>query len=144
MGDLAKGSLKSKTVKIEPLSQILPSPSHSSREFPTSQSTRGQKRPRRMATASVRSYALPDSDDDVTLGFSPELAIPRKERKPREQSNLQKWIYHLTELQKQEVKKVSSCLHVKPISNRRFCSTKTTKNASSLQWTVERVCAWPR
>lgn len=62
--------------------------------------SKGRKRPRRTVTA-VRSYAVPGSDDEA-IADGDDMG---KHRKPAETS-LQKWIYHLGELAKEENRKV--------------------------------------
>ncbi|KAG6830977.1 hypothetical protein H0H87_006628 [Tephrocybe sp. NHM501043] len=57
---------------------------------------RRRKRPRRSATA-VRSYVIPDSDDDAIVDDEEVSNKPRVV-----ESNLQKWILHLSELLKDE------------------------------------------
>jgi hypothetical protein len=65
---------------------------------------RGKKRPRRAATT-IRSYAVPDSDDD-----SMEFSAQEREKKPEiEESNLKKWVKHLGILVKEEQRKVRLC-----------------------------------
>ncbi|KNZ73051.1 hypothetical protein J132_01436 [Termitomyces sp. J132] len=89
-------------VKIEALYALL-SPSFSAKtrlEASSSSSTHagGRKRPRRTATT-IKSYAIPDSDDE---GISDDEI----EKKPKiQESNLQKWIFHLGELLKEEKRK---------------------------------------
>lgn len=63
--------------------------------------SRGRKRPRRTAKETVRSYVVPDSDED--LGTSDQ-----DENEPFEETNLQLWIKHLSILLKTETRKVSS------------------------------------
>lgn len=85
-------------VKVEPTHGTLSS-------SPTSNSpnsmSRGRKRPRRTAKETVRSYVVPDSDED--LGTSDQ-----DENEPFEETNLQLWIKHLSILLKTETRKVSS------------------------------------
>ena len=74
--------------------------------------SRNKKRPRRSATSSVKSYLVPDSDDESILDEhkpdSMSLAKSKEAGKKKAESNLQRWIKHLTALQKEELKKVSN------------------------------------
>lgn len=73
--------------------------------------SKNKKRPRRSAASTVKSYLVPDSDDESILseqkpdGVSWEKSKDAGKRKA--ESNLQRWIKHLTALQKEELKKVS-------------------------------------
>jgi hypothetical protein len=67
-----------------------------------------KKRPRRTAAATIRSYVVPDSDDEdiaeeaeITWG----MHVDAKKRKV--ESNLQQWIKELSVLLKEEQRKVS-------------------------------------
>lgn len=74
---------------------------------PFSSILRGQKRPRRSTAVSIRSYAVPDSDDDAIVddgGFSGQGEIDKK--KKMKDSSLQVWVKHLAELLKEEQRKV--------------------------------------
>lgn len=77
-----------------------------------SPSSRNKKRPRRSAASTVKSYLVPDSDDESILGeHKPDgvtLAKSKEAGQRKAESNLQRWIKHLTALQKEELKKVSS------------------------------------
>jgi len=74
--------------------------------------SRSKKRPRRSAASTVKSYLVPDSDDESILdeqkpdGVS--WAKSKEAGKRKAESNLQRWIKHLTALQKEELKKASS------------------------------------
>jgi len=74
--------------------------------------SRNKKRPRRSATSTVKSYLVPDSDDESILDEhkpdSMTLAKFKEAGKRKAESNLQRWIKHLTALQKEELKKVSN------------------------------------
>jgi len=74
-------------------------------------SSRSKKRPRRSAASTVKSYLVPDSDDDSILDEhkpdSVSLAKSKEAGKRKAESNLQRWIKHLTTLQKEELRKVS-------------------------------------
>ncbi|EGN92146.1 hypothetical protein SERLA73DRAFT_173118 [Serpula lacrymans var. lacrymans S7.3] len=68
-----------------------------------------KKRPRRSAAASVRSYAIPDSDDEAIAEEDDDtvenalMTLQAKKRKV--ESNLQRWIKHLAVLLKDEQRK---------------------------------------
>lgn len=71
---------------------------------------RGRKRLRRSAATSVKSYAVPDSDDEAIVDEKPDYLgweDSKSAKRKKVESNLQRWIKHLTVLQKEEQKKVS-------------------------------------
>ena len=76
--------------------------------------SRSKKRPRRSAASTVKNYLVPDSDDESILDEqkpdSMSWAKSKEAGKKKAESNLQRWIKHLTVLQKEELKKVSSHL----------------------------------
>ncbi|KAI0304324.1 Squalene/phytoene synthase-domain-containing protein [Multifurca ochricompacta] len=70
----------------------------------TSNVARTRKRLHRSAAATVKSYALPDSDDESPIHGIPE--VPRRRTGTRAvDSNLQLWIKHLSTLKRDENKK---------------------------------------
>lgn len=86
------------TIRSEIPFDPLPGPSSSKPRI----SPRGKRRPRRSAAASVKSYVVPDSDDEEIAGGKSDDHV----KKRRVESNLQRWIKHLTLLYKEEQKKV--------------------------------------
>ncbi|TFY69079.1 hypothetical protein EVG20_g3301 [Dentipellis fragilis] len=64
-----------------------------------------KRRPRRSAATHVKSYAVPDSDDDAITGEKPDLGAESKVRKRKVESSLQRWIKHLQVLLREEQKK---------------------------------------
>lgn len=66
--------------------------------------SRNHKRLRRSTTNNIRSYAVPDSDDDAIMYG--EHIEDRHEKKKFRASSLQLWIKHLAELLKAEQRKV--------------------------------------
>ncbi|OBZ71375.1 hypothetical protein A0H81_08367 [Grifola frondosa] len=71
---------------------------------PAKSNLRGRKRPRRSTTTIVKSYVVPDSDDEEIADVQDELV--QKHAKTRKvESNLQRWIKHLAILLKEEQKK---------------------------------------
>ncbi|KAF8645256.1 hypothetical protein AX16_008081 [Volvariella volvacea WC 439] len=67
-----------------------------------SSSPRAKKRPRRSA-ATVRSYIIPDSDDDIVMD---DHSVARQEiRRPIYESPLRRWLKHLGDLCKEEQRK---------------------------------------
>ena len=71
----------------------------------------GKKRPRRSAASSVKSYVVPDSDDeDIVMGEEDPRKLKGVQQRPakkrRAESNLQRWIKQLTILFKEEQRKV--------------------------------------
>ncbi|KAI0317788.1 hypothetical protein OF83DRAFT_1119562, partial [Amylostereum chailletii] len=92
---------------IEPLPSSSPGRASTSNTSPSSPRTRtgsvsSRKRPRRSAATSVRSYAVPDSDDDV---IAEEVSVWHKQPKRKVESDLTLWIRHLTVLLKDEQRK---------------------------------------
>ncbi|KAI0822288.1 hypothetical protein BC628DRAFT_1421962 [Trametes gibbosa] len=83
-----------------------PGPSSASAGPSTSRAgpSEGKKRPRRSVTSTVKSYVVPDSDDeDIADGRDDSLKKLAKKR--RAESNMQRWIKHLALLLKDEQKK---------------------------------------
>ena len=73
--------------------------------------SKGKKRPRRSTASMVKNYLVPDSDDESILGEqkSDSMSLTKSEvGKKKAESNLQRWIKHLTALQKEELKKVNN------------------------------------
>lgn len=87
-------------VKVETTPNMLPSSSSST---PAPVTTRGKKRPRRSAAVTVRSYAVPDSDDEAITDEDSRFWIDNQKCK---ETNLQIWIKHLSDLLKCETRKV--------------------------------------
>ncbi|KAN0125319.1 hypothetical protein V8E53_015599 [Lactarius tabidus] len=92
-------AMPSETIRDPTLSiSTVPTPSSSV----TASTTRTRKRLHRSAAATVKSYALPDSDEESsTCGIS-EVS---RHRARTHDSDLQLWIKHLSALQKDETKK---------------------------------------
>lgn len=69
----------------------------------------GKRRPRRSAVT-VTSYAIPDSDDEAIVEDDDDSAVvvlmTMQANKRKVESNLQRWIKHLTVLLAEEQKKV--------------------------------------
>lgn len=70
-----------------------------------SSSSKGKKRPRRSAAA-VRSYAVPDSDDEAIMEPENEYELSDRKRPGSQDTNLQRWLKHLGELCREEQRKV--------------------------------------
>lgn len=68
-----------------------------------------KKRPRRSTASSTKLYVVPDSDDDMIMDDSDRIVLEanRSSKKRKFETNLQKWIKHLTALLQQEQRKVS-------------------------------------
>jgi len=69
---------------------------------------KGRKRLRRSAASTVKSYVVPDSDDEAIVDEKPDVypwGEVKKAKQRKVESNLQRWIKHLTSLQKEEQKK---------------------------------------
>lgn len=58
-----------------------------------------------------KSYAVPDSDDDAIADDQDEMVqhVSAHAKKRKAESNMHKWIKHLTALMKEEEKKVREC-----------------------------------
>ena len=79
----------------------------------SSQGASSRKRPRRSVASTVKSYAIPDSDDeDIVMGEEDPRKLKGVQQRPakkrRAESNLQRWIKQLTILFKEEQRKVRS------------------------------------
>ena len=99
--DPAKHFVRKKVVKVEsPKQTPIPSCTHAGVSGSTARSSR--KRPRRTATANVRSYVDHDSDEDAEMS---DASV--REKKVVRETSMQLWIRHLGELLKSEQKKVS-------------------------------------
>ena len=76
--------------------------------------SKSKKRPRRSAASTVKSYLIPDSDDESILDErkpdSASWAKSTEAGKKKAESNLQRWIKHLTALQREELKKVGAAV----------------------------------
>ena len=74
---------------------------------PSISSSSSSRRPRRSAVSSI-SYVVPDSDDEAIADDGDEIMHEVKviAKKRKVESNLQKWIKHLTALLKDEQRKV--------------------------------------
>ncbi|KAI8969642.1 hypothetical protein BD414DRAFT_518471 [Trametes punicea] len=90
-----------------------PGPSSSSSSSPSSSAVAaagaeglrpGKKRPRRSVVSAVKSYAVPDSDDEE-IADRLDDSLQRFAKKRRAESNMQRWIKHLAILLKEEQKK---------------------------------------
>ena len=117
-------------------SSVAPISSMTSLETPVpkksiASSSKGKKRPRRSAASTVKSYLVPDSDDESILDEhkpdSMTLTQSKEAGKKKAESNLQRWIKHLTALQKEELKKVSSRLSNQTFPNPEHCVVSTTR-----------------
>lgn len=73
-----------------------------------------KKRPRRSAAASTKKYIVPDSDDDMIVDDCDKMVFEATcdVKKRRTETNLQKWIKHLSALLQEEQKKVSRAIYV--------------------------------
>jgi hypothetical protein len=99
---------KSRVVKTEAASaSISISRSRTKPDVSTPLTPRGRKRPRRAANA-IRSYAVPDSDEDLLFDYdSMEFnGLDHERRTKIEETSLQKWVKHLGCLMKEEQRKV--------------------------------------
>ena len=116
-------------VKTETTQLSVPSTS-SSRRISTSRLEKSppKKRPRRSAAETVRSYAIPDSDDEDIADEDRAKALKMNinSRKKKIESNLQIWIKELSVLLKEEQRKVCS-------TKRRATGSKLTGNNITVQ-----------
>ena len=72
----------------------------------SSQTASSRKRPRRSVASTVKSYAIPDSDDEDIVVDGEDDTLQRFAKKRKAESNMQQWIKQLTLLFKEEQKKV--------------------------------------
>lgn len=102
--DKMKSSGKKVKVKSESPSSFIASTSSSPSK---AHSPRGRKRPRRSAAASVKSYVVPDSDDEAIAEQDATIsrALKVQAKKKKVESNLQQWIKHLSIILGEEKKK---------------------------------------
>ncbi|KDQ62290.1 hypothetical protein JAAARDRAFT_30185 [Jaapia argillacea MUCL 33604] len=95
-------------VKLETSPSGLPSSSSAFSADPQT-SSRGKKRPRRTASTSVKSYVVPDSDDEAIADDSADTALSHKmklqAKKRKDETTLSRWVKHLSILLKEEQKK---------------------------------------
>jgi hypothetical protein len=100
-GESRKHNLHKTRIKAENIPMVLPVPR------PPDGSSRSRPRPRRIAAETVRSYAVPDSDDEGILDGQSDIArLKGLSKKIRVESSLQCWIRHLSALLKDEHQKV--------------------------------------
>lgn len=104
--------LKVKTeVKTETTQLAIPSAASSSRRASTSrlpaEKSPSKRRPRRSVATGVRSYAVPDSDDeDIADVEEMTTAMHNIAKRRKIETNLQRWIKELSVLLKEEQRKV--------------------------------------
>ena len=67
-----------------------------------------KKRPRRSVATSVKSYVIPDSDDEDIAGEGEDESVRRFAKKRKAETNMQRWIKQLDVLLKEEQRKVRS------------------------------------
>src|SRR5215471_149948 len=92
-------------IKLENIQSALPSTSVSTSKYDAS--SLGKKRPRRTAAVTVKSYAVPDSDDEAIVDDEEIPVVMKREvRRRKIESNLQRWIKQLSILHKEEQRKV--------------------------------------
>ena len=96
--------------------------------------SRNKKRPRRSAASIVKSYLVPDSDDESILDEQKPNSMSwtksKEAGKRKAESNLQRWIKHLTALQKEELKKVSRRWSSTFFLGSNLCGLSTTRRRS--------------
>lgn len=94
--------MKTETSPVSP--RILDTPPGDSSGLGRS-SHQSRKRPRRSATM-ARSYVVPDSDDDSIAEAGRGIVLSDLAKKRRCETNLQRWIKHLSIILKEEQRKV--------------------------------------
>jgi hypothetical protein len=98
-------------------------------------SPRASKRRPRRSAATVTSYAIPDSDDEAIVEDDDDNAVvvlmTMQAKKRKVESNLQRWIKHLSVLLVEEQKKVTFFDWLRFVYKRRhyFISTRRNENA---------------
>jgi hypothetical protein len=107
-----KTEVKTEAAQLSLPPSLFPVPASSRRASTSSSSLKadamgsGKKRPRRTAAATVRSYAVPDSDDDdIANDDEKTVTMHMIVRKRKVESNLQRWIKELSVLLKEEQRK---------------------------------------
>lgn len=101
-------------VKVEVNQPAIPSVASSSRRASSSripaEKSPNKKRPRRSVASGVRSYAVPDSDDeDIADVEEMTSAMQNIAKRRKVETNLQRWIKELSVLLKDENRKVRWC-----------------------------------
>jgi hypothetical protein len=105
LNKLPKPKIKTE-VKTETALISIPTTSNMDSTYNLDKST-GKKRPRRTAAAAIRSYAVPDSDDeDIADEAETTWTMHVDAKKRKVESNLQRWIKELSVLFKEEQRKV--------------------------------------
>ena len=110
----SKSRIKANDIKKETSPPTLPrSTSHTGLSGPSQASTyprTSRRRPRRSAASTVTSYVIPDSDDEAIIEDNSENAmmalLSMQAKKRKVESNLQRWIKHLSALLVDEQRKV--------------------------------------
>ena len=128
------GSSPSSSSSVASMSSMTSLESPAPKKVSTSPS-RNKKRPRRYAASTVKSYLVPDSDDESILDEhkpdSVSLAKSKEAGKRKAESNLQRWIKHLTALQREELKKVSNRELNPSFLGPDFCGYSTTRRKNA-------------
>jgi hypothetical protein len=107
--DYLNKQLKSKIkTEVKTETTLLSIPPTSNRASTSNQDkSPAKRRPRRTAAVAIRSYAVPDSDDeDITNEAETTWAMYVDAKKRKVESNLQRWIKELSVLLKEEQRKV--------------------------------------
>jgi len=95
-------------IKTEVKTEVAQSPVPSTSNKAKLDKSSGLRRPRRTTAATIRSYAVPDSDDDdIAEEAETAWAMHVDVKKRKVESNLQQWIKELSVLLKEEQRKVS-------------------------------------
>ena len=102
----SKLKLPVEVVKAERTSP--PSISVANPPMPFMDSTLTKKRPRRSVASASKKYVVPDSDDEAIADDKDDMVahVSAHAKKRKVESNMQKWIKHLTALMREEEKKV--------------------------------------
>ncbi len=75
-----------------------------------------KKRPRRSVASAVKSYVVPDSDDEDIVMEGEDESLQKFAKKRRQESNMQRWIKQLTILYKDEQRKVRAFRRSSPLT----------------------------
>ncbi|TBU28609.1 hypothetical protein BD311DRAFT_694525 [Dichomitus squalens] len=116
----AQPPLKKATRRAKVKCEASPTPGPSSAGMPTSRQaeaagpsagpsagagSQGRKRPRRSVASSVKSYVVPDSDDEDIVMEGEDDILQKFAKKRRQETNMQRWIKQLAILFKEEQRK---------------------------------------
>jgi hypothetical protein len=101
-------------IKMEVKTEVAQSPVPSTSNKAKLDKSSEIRRPRRTTAAAIKSYAVPDSDDDDIAEVETAWVMHVDAKKRKVESNLQQWIKELSVLLKEEQRKVG--YHIKQLA----------------------------